>query len=494
MTGAPMIPPSAGTAMADPAALYIAGEWLTQGRETTAVPDPATGREAGRVTHASRADLDRAAEAAAAAFDVWSRLAAFDRSAILRRAGVLLRERAEPIARLMVVEQGKPLAEARAEVAGSADHIDWAAEEGRRLYGRLIPARAPGVMQIARKVPVGAVAGFSPWNFPVSQAVRKIAGALGAGCSIVIKCPEETPYSCVELVRCFADAGVPAGVVNLVFGAPGQISAHLIPHPGIRMISFTGSVPVGRLLGELAARHVKRATLELGGHSPFIVCEDADLDAAVRLAATLKFRNAGQVCAAPSRFYVHEARYDTFVAGLVAAARAIRVGPGFAADVTMGPLANPRRLTAMERFVADATGRGARLECGGTRLGNEGNFFAPTVLTDVPDDAALMVEEPFGPLAPVARFSTLDQAIARANALPFGLAAFAFTGRFATAERLSAELESGMVSINHFGIAAPETPFGGMKDSGLGSEGGIEGMEAFVTTKFTSVLGLGAAA
>lgn len=479
--------------MTDAAPLYIAGEWLNSGRETSAVADPSGGADAGRVTHATLADLDRAAGAAAGAFRAWSRSSAYDRSAILRRAADLLRERATEIAKLMVREQGKPLAEARGEVIGSADHIDWAAEEGRRLYGRMIPARSPGVLQLARKEPIGPVAGFSPWNFPVSQAVRKIAGALGAGCTIVVKCPEETPYSCVELVRCFVDAGVPKGVVNLVFGQPAQISEHLIPHPGIRMISFTGSVPVGQHLGALAAAHVKRATLELGGHSPFIVCEDADVEAAIRLAAGLKFRNAGQVCAAPSRFYVHEARYDAFVVGLVAAAKAIKMGNGFEEGVTMGPLANPRRLTAMERFVADATLRGGKLQCGGRRQGNVGNFFEPTVLTDVPEDAALMVEEPFGPIAPVAAFSSLDRAIEQANALPFGLAAFAFTRSFATAEKLSTDLESGMISINHFGIAAPETPFGGMKASGYGSEGGVEGMEAFVTTKFTSTLGVDAA-
>lgn len=479
--------------MTDVAPLYVAGEWLSQGLESCSVVDPSTGREMGSVAHAGVVDLDRAADAAASAFRTWSRMSAYDRSALLRRAASLLRERVEPIARLMVSEQGKPLAEARGEVIGSADHIDWAAEEGRRLYGRLIPARAPGVVQIARKEPIGPVAGFSPWNFPVSQAVRKIAGALGAGCTIVIKCPEETPYSCVELVRCFVEAGVPSGVVNLVFGQPALISEHLIPHPGIRMISFTGSVPVGKHLGEIAARQVKRAALELGGHSPFIVCEDADLTAAIKLAALLKYRNAGQVCAAPSRFYVHEAHYDGFVAGLTDAAKAIKLGKGFEDGVTMGPLANSRRLAAMERFVDDATGRGAKVLTGGRRRGNEGYFFEPTVMADVPDDAALMVEEPFGPIAPVAAFSSLDHAISKANALPFGLAAFAFTRSFATAEKLSTELESGMISINHFGIAAPETPFGGLKESGLGSEGGSEGIEAFVATKFTSTLGIGAA-
>lgn len=476
--------------MTEQATPLIAGEWITEGRDSAAVLDPATGRDFARVIHASRADLDRAADAAAQAFRSWSRTSAMERSAILRKAAVLLRERAGDIARRMVREQGKPLAEAQGEVVGSADHIDWAAEEGRRLYGRMIPARMPGVLQIARKEPIGAVAGFSPWNFPVSQAVRKIAGALGAGCTIVVKCPEETPFSCVELVRCFVDAGVPKGALSLVFGVPADISGFLIPHDGIRLVSFTGSVPVGKHLGELAARHVKRCTLELGGHSPFIVCEDADVDAAVKLAAGLKFRNAGQVCAAPSRFFVHESRYGDFIDGFVAAAEAIKVGAGFEDGVQMGPLANIRRLEAMEALTADAVDRGARIASGGRKLGNEGYFFAPTVLEDVPEDSRLMTDEPFGPIAPVASFTSLDSAIEKANALPFGLAAFAFTRSFATAEKLNTELESGMISINHFGIAAPETPFGGMKESGYGSEGGVEGMEAFMTTKFTSTLGL----
>lgn len=476
--------------MTDQATPLIAGEWINAGREGSAVLDPATGREFARVLHASREDLDRAADAAAHAFKSWSRTSPMERSAILRKAAALLRERAVDIARLMVREQGKPLAEAQGEVIGSADHIDWAAEEGRRLYGRVIPARVPGVLQIARKEPIGPVAGFSPWNFPVSQAVRKIAGALGAGCTIVVKCPEETPFSCVELVRCFVDAGVPAGTLSLVFGVPADISGFLIPHEGIRMVSFTGSIPVGKHLGEIAARHVKRCTLELGGHSPFIVCEDADISAAIRLAAGLKFRNAGQVCAAPSRFFVHESRYGDFVEGFAAATEAVKVGAGFEDGVQMGPLANVRRLEAMEALTADAVDRGAKLRCGGRRIGNEGYFFAPTVLEDVADDSRLLIDEPFGPIAPVASFLSLDDAIEKANSLPFGLAAFAFTRSFATAEKLNTELQSGMISINHFGIAAPETPFGGMKESGYGSEGGVEGMEAFMTTKFTSTLGL----
>ncbi len=291
-------------------------------------------------------------------------------------------------------------------------------------------------------------------------------------------------------MRCFVDAGVPSGALNLVFGVPADISGFLIPHDGIRLVSFTGSIPVGKHLGEIAARHVKRCMLELGGHSPFIVCEDADVGAAVKLAAGLKFRNAGQVCAAPSRFFVHESRYRDFVEGFVAAAHAVKVGAGFDDGVQMGPLANVRRLEAMEALTADAVERGAKLRAGGRRIGNQGYFFAPTVLEDVADDSRLMTDEPFGPIAPVAPFSSLDSAIEKANALPFGLAAFAFTRSFATAEKLNTELESGMISINHFGIAAPETPFVGMKESGYGSEGGTEGMDAFLTTKFTSTLGL----
>lgn len=466
--------------------LFIAGEWTDGAQARLPVLDPATGAEIGTVAAAGAEDLDRAVDAAAEAFRSWSRLSAFERSGILRRAAELLRGRAEAIGRLMTREQGKPLPEAIGEVMGSADHIDWAAEEGRRMYGRVIPSRAVNVTQIAHRAPLGVVAGFSPWNFPVSQAVRKIAGALGAGCTIVVKCPEETPFSCVELVRCFEDAGVPAGAVNLVYGVPAQISEHLIPAEPVRMVSFTGSIPVGKLLGGIAARHVKRCTLELGGHSPFIVAEDADVDAAVQLAVGLKFRNAGQVCASPSRFFVHEAHYERFVDGMVAGAKALKVGGGFEPGVQMGPLANPRRLEAMEGFVADALARGGRLETGGRRIGNAGWFFEPTVLTGVPEDAALMVEEPFGPVAPIQPFSSLEAAIEKANALPYALAAFAFGRGHATVAQLSRDLEAGMVSINHFGIAAPETPFGGMKESGYGSEGGIEGMEAFTATKFVS--------
>jgi succinate-semialdehyde dehydrogenase/glutarate-semialdehyde dehydrogenase len=473
------------------AKLFIDGVWCEgSGGRSGKVIDPATGEAFASVTHATQADLDRALSAARRAFLEWRLVSPYERSKLLRKAANLLRERAPEIAALMTREQGKPLAEALGETIGSADHIDWYAEEGRRAYGRLIPARAPGVRQIVVKEPVGPVAGFSPWNFPVSQAVRKIAGALAAGCTIIIKCPEETPFSAIELIRCFEDAGIPAGAVNLVFGVPAEISEYLIPAPQIRKISFTGSIPVGKHLGQLAAVHVKRATLELGGHSPFIVCEDADPEEAVRLGLFLKYRNAGQVCAAPSRYYVHERHYKRFVDAFVAGSESLKVGPGTETGVQMGPLANSRRLEAMQAFVADAESRGAKVLAGGKRIGNQGNFFAPTVLVDTPDDARLMVDEPFGPLAPIAPFSSLDDAIARSNSLPYGLAAFAFTRSERTSTLLGEQLESGMVSINHFGIAAPETPFGGVKESGYGSEGGTEGLEAFFQTKFISELGL----
>ncbi|WP_349581232.1 NAD-dependent succinate-semialdehyde dehydrogenase [Sulfitobacter sp. NFXS29] len=470
------------------AQMFIAGEWCDGQNGSAEVVDPATGETVGAVALAGTSDLNLALDAADAAFKVWSLTSAFERSGLLRKAAGLLRERAEEIGRLMVREQGKPLAEAKGEVIGSADHIDWAAEEGRRMYGRVIPARAPNVQQIAYRLPLGVVAGFSPWNFPISQAVRKIAGALGVGCTIIIKCPEETPYSCAELVRCFEDAGIPRGVVNLVYGVPKEVSEYLIPADPVRMVTFTGSIPVGKTLGEIAARYVKRCTLELGGHSPFVVAEDADVDAAVQLAATLKFRNAGQVCAAPSRFYIHDTHYERFLDGFVAASKELKVGSGFEVGVQMGPLANARRLDAMEVFVADAVDRGAKIATGGRRIGNKGNFFEPTVLTDIPEDASLMVDEPFGPIAPVLPFSSLESAIEKANALPYALAAFAFGTSQKTVDQLSKGLEAGMVSINHFGIASPETPFGGMKESGYGSEGGVEGMDAFVTTKFISTL------
>ncbi|RGP37963.1 NAD-dependent succinate-semialdehyde dehydrogenase [Pseudotabrizicola alkalilacus] len=467
--------------------LFIDGHWRDgAGGRRIAVTDPATSEVIGQVAHAETSDLDAALAAAERGFAVWRDTGVFERCRILRRAADLLRERAGPVAEMMTREQGKPLAEARSEVLAGADIIDWFAEEGRRAYGQIIPARVPGVLQMAIRLPVGPVAAFTPWNFPINQAVRKIAAALAAGCSIIVKAPEETPASPAELVRAFADAGVPAGVVNLVFGVPAEISEYLIPHPVIRKISFTGSTPVGKHLAALAGQHMKRVTMELGGHAPVIVCADADLEKAIRLIAGSKLRNAGQVCVSPTRFLVEDAAFDPFLSGFTDALSAARIGNGLEEGVQIGPLANDRRVTALESLVTDAVAKGARLMCGGTRLGNVGNFFPPTVLADVPLSARIMHEEPFGPVAIVNRFTTLDQAIAEANRLPFGLASYAFTRSGDVMHRLGLEIEAGMTTINHLGLGLPEVPFGGVRESGYGTEGGSEAIDAYLITKFVT--------
>ncbi|ARQ58310.1 UNVERIFIED_ORG: succinate-semialdehyde dehydrogenase/glutarate-semialdehyde dehydrogenase [Rhizobium etli] len=466
--------------------LYINGRWRQGSNDDLPVVNPASGEVIGRVSNAGAPDLDEALSAAAAGFEQWRRISAFDRAKLMRESAEILRQRSAAISRIMTLEQGKPLAESKAEAAAAADIIDWFAEETRRAYGRLIPPRASNVRQMAVKEPVGPVAAFSPWNFPLNQAVRKVAAALAAGCSIILKGPEETPASCAELVRAFADAGLPAGVLNLVFGIPADISNHLIPHPVIRKISFTGSTVVGKQLASLAGAHMKRVTMELGGHAPALVFDDADIDLAVRLLAAAKFRNAGQVCVAPTRFLIQQRVFDKFLDGLVKAAEAITVGDGLSDGVTMGPLANARRVGAMEALIADAEMRGAKIATGGKRIGNLGNFFQPTVLTDVPQHARVLSEEPFGPLAIVSAFSDYDSAIAEANRLPYGLAAFAYTTSARTSAGLARDIESGMLSINHHGLALPELPFGGIKDSGYGSEGGAEAMESYFNTKLVT--------
>ncbi|MBV9778115.1 MAG: NAD-dependent succinate-semialdehyde dehydrogenase [Acetobacteraceae bacterium] len=471
--------------------LYIDGAWsaAASGR-THPVVNPATGDVIGKFAWAERADLDRALEAAAKGFDTWKKVSAYERSKIMRKAADLLRERVQTVAEIMTQEQGKTVAEAKAEILNAADTIDWFAEEGRRTYGRVIPARAEGVYQLVIKEPVGPVAAFTPWNFPINQVVRKLSAALAAGCSIIVKAPEETPASPAALIRCFADAGVPAGTVNLVYGVPAEISEYLVPHPLIRKISFTGSTAVGKQLAALAGQHMKRATMELGGHAPAIVFEDADVDAASRLLAASKLRNAGQVCISPTRFLVQEPVFDRFVDTFVANVKKAKVGDGLEAGTTMGPLANPRRITAMETLVGDAVRHGAEVRTGGSRIGNKGNFFEPTVLTNVPRDARIMNEEPFGPVAVISPFRGFDEVVQEANRLPFGLASYAFTRSTRTATAIASSVEAGMMTINHIGLALPEVPFGGVKDSGYGSEGGSEAIEAYLNTKFVTQAGL----
>ncbi len=467
--------------------LHIAGSWreAEHGRSIPVV-NPATEEVIGKVAHASRGDLDEAVAAAATGFATWRAVSAYDRAKVMRRAADLLRGRADEVARLMTLEQGKPLPEARMEVATAADIIDWLAEEARRAYGRVIPGRAPGVTQLVIKEPVGPVAAFTPWNFPINQIVRKLGAALAAGCSIIVKAPEETPASPAALIRCFVDAGVPAGVVGLVFGVPAEISAYLIPHPVIRKVTFTGSTPVGKMLAALAGQHMKRATMELGGHAPVLVFADADVDAAARQMATAKFRNAGQVCVSPTRFLVQETVYDQFVDRFTGLAEQVRVGNGLEEGVTMGPLANERRAPALESLIGDAIRQGAKVRTGGNRVGNKGYFFQPTVVTGVTREMRMMNEEPFGPLAMIMPFDDLDEVVDEANRLPFGLASYAYTRSAATAHAIASRVETGMLTINHLGLALPEVPFGGVKDSGYGSEGGTEAIEAYLNPKFVT--------
>ena len=467
--------------------LRLDDSWAeSQGGRVLDVVNPATGDVLGTVAHAGQPELDRALEATVRGFAAWRRVSAFERSKVLRRAADLLRERVDMIARLMTQEQGKPLAEARMETLAGADIIDWFAEEARRVYGRVIPARGEGVMQLSLREPVGPVAAFTPWNFPINQANRKIAIALAAGCSIIVKGPEETPASCAELVRCYVDAGLPAGALQLVFGTPSEISEYLVPHPTIRKISFTGSTPVGKHLAALAGLHMKRATMELGGHAPAIVFDDADVEAAAKQLAAAKFRNAGQVCVSPTRFLVQEAAYPAFVERFTALAKALKVGDGMADGTQMGPLANPRRVAAMEALIGDAVQQGATVRTGGKRIGNTGNFFEPTVLTEVTPAMRVMNEEPFGPLAAIAPFRGMEDLMEEANRLPFGLASYAFTRSTKSAAAVAAGVEAGMMTINHIGLALPEVPFGGVKDSGTGSEGGTEAIDSYLSIKFVT--------
>jgi succinate-semialdehyde dehydrogenase/glutarate-semialdehyde dehydrogenase len=470
--------------------LLIDGVWCDAASgKTIPVVNPASGEQIGTVAHAERADLDRALEAAQKGFNTWRKVAAFDRYKIMRKAAELMRQRAENIAPLLTMEQGKPVGEAKMEAMAAADLIDWFAEEGRRTYGRTIPARAAGVYQMVIKEPVGPVAAFTPWNFPLNQVVRKLSAAVATGCSIIVKAPEETPASPAELIRCFVDAGVPAGVVNLVYGVPAEISSYLIAHPVIRKITFTGSTAVGKQLAAMAGQYMKRSTMELGGHAPVIVFDDADIDAASKMLAAAKFRNAGQVCVSPTRFLVQEKVYDSFVQQFVESTAKVKVGNGLEQGTTMGPLANTRRVRAIETFVDDALKSGAERKAGGSRIGEKGNFFQPTVLTHVPKTARAMNEEPFGPMVMINPFSSFDEAVNEANRLPYGLAAYAFTRSAKTANALAAEVETGMMTINHFGLALPEVPFGGVKDSGYGTEGGADALEPYLVSKFVTQSG-----
>ena len=469
--------------------LYIAGERRkADNRSTLPVINPSTGLEIGRLPVASDDDLNAALDAAARGYEKWRNLSPLDRSRVLRGAAALLRERSKEIGRIMTLEQGKPLAEAVGEIQATAEILEWTAEEGRRVYGRVIPSRAPNVRQFVLRQPIGPVAAFTPWNFPALTPARKLAGALGAGCSIIIKPSEETPGTALALVEALVEAGLPDDVVGVVFGDPAHISETLIASPLIRKISFTGSIPVGKHLAKLAADGMKAATLELGGHAPVIITEHANVKQAVTRSVGWKFRNAGQVCVSPTRFLVHERVYDEFVAEFVRETESLRIGDGLDETTQMATLANERRRESIGGFVQDAVDCGATLKTGGTSLDRAGFFYAPTVLTDIPSKARILHDEPFGPVAAIAKVPDLETAITEANRLPYGLASYAFTQDLAESITLSNRVEAGMLGINHFAIALAEMPFGGIKESGYGSEGGVEGLEAYTVTKTVTMV------
>lgn len=463
--------------------MYIDGEWLdATGRQSQPLVNPANGAPIGVLPHATAADLDRALESARKGFLLWRATPAQERAMVLRRAADWLRKHGEAIARIATTEQGKPLAETRVEVNMAADCLEWYGEEGRRAYGRVLP-RPPGSRTLVVQEPIGPVAAFAPWNFPLGNPARKLGAAIGAGCSVILKPPEEAPASAIMVARALIEGGLPVGVMNIVFGVPDMVSRHLLASPVIRKVSFTGSTVVGKHLMGLAAERGIRTTMELGGHAPVLVFDDADVELALNLMVASKYRNAGQVCVAPTRFYIQQGVYTRFVDEFVRRAAALQVGDGLDPATRMGPMSQPRRLDAMAALVADARQCGARVLTGGERIERRGNFFQPTVLSEVPLSARVMSEEPFGPLAVMSPFKTFDEVIAQANRLPYGLAAYAFTNSAKQVTLVGDLLEAGMIGINTTMIGSVDAPFGGVKESGHGSENAIEGLQACLVTK-----------
>ena len=463
--------------------LLINGEW----RERPGMPvrNPSTGEILGTVPHATAADLADAVVAAQRAFAVWRNTSPAKRGEVLLRAAALLRERMDVIVESMVLENGKLVRDAQAEVTRAISMFEWDAGEARRTYGRVIPSE-PGMRHIVLREPIGVVAAFTPWNAPLGSPVRKVSPALAAGCTVILKAAEETPACAIHLAQALIEAGLPAGALNLVFGNPAEISETLIPNPAVRLVAFTGSTVVGKRLTALAGAHMKPVIMELGGHGPVIVCEDADPVAVAEGTVPAKIRNAGQLCVAVTRFFIAEKHYEQFAAELARRASALRVGDPFDPAIDMGPMANPRRVEHISALIDDALARGATLLAGGTRIDGPGYFLPFTVLGDVPDEARAMHEEPFGPLLLLQRFKTVDEAIAKANALSAGLNAYVFTDSARLINRFMNEIETGYLSVNYFGSSVAETPFGGVKDSGMAREGGVEGLEHYTIVKTVS--------
>lgn len=470
--------------------MLIGGEWIADGEDgAMPVANPANEEVLGQCPKVSKSQLDAALAAADAAFPIWAATPAIERYRIIRRAADLLRERAEEIGRIVTLEMGKPHVQAKGETVGAADLIDFLAEEAKRQGGRLVPVRSHSLLeQRVTQEPVGPSILLTPWNFPINLPAKKLAGALSAGCSCILKPAETTPASAQALVECFTDAGMPAGVINLVYGDPGMISEHLIASPVTRKVSFTGSTAVGKHLGQLAAKDVKRFTAELGGHAPVVIGESADFERTIAACVGTKFRNAGQVCVSPTRFLVARAMYDRFVAEFAARSKEIEVGDASVdEDVTMGPLAHAGRVTAMQDLMASLGGEKGEIVAGGSVIQRPGHFFEPTVVAAPSSDSRLMNEEPFGPVAGIVPFDDIEEAVKIANSLRYGLAAYAFTANLDESHFLGRSLRAGMVAINHFGVGSPETPFGGTGDSGFGSESGVEGYLGYTETKLVTV-------
>lgn len=462
--------------------LFVAGAWRAgQGRAERPVYNPATADVIGALPIASAADLDEALAAAECGWPAWRGKTPDERAALMHKAAALMRERIEPIATALTLEQGKPLDHARGEVLSSAALFDYFAEQGKRIDGRVVQ-RPSGQRAMVLHQPVGPVAAFSPWNFPINLMSQKIAPALAAGCVVIAKPPEEAPASTAAVIRCLVDAGLPGNVVQLVYGDPDMISRRLLGSPVIRKVSFTGSIGVGKHLMRLAADNVQRITMELGGHAPVLVFDDCELESTLDKVVAQKFRNAGQICISPTRIYVQERIYEQFVKGFAARAARIKVGDGLDPGTQMGPLANARRIPALEQMIADATAKGARVVAGGS-AGDRGYFFQPTVLADVPLEATAMSQEPFGPLALIRPFALEEEALTQANRLPYGLASYVFTENGRRINRVVDAIESGIVGVNTFAVAATDMPFGGIKESGVGSESGPEGLDAYLAIK-----------
>jgi succinate-semialdehyde dehydrogenase / glutarate-semialdehyde dehydrogenase len=464
--------------------LLIGGHSISGGgRDVIPVVNPATEEVVALVTAASNQDIADALDASEKAFASWRTTTPYQRAGLLKRVAEMIRDDAEALARILTIDQGKTLKESRIEIAVTADSIEWVAEECKRTYGQIVPSREEGLKLLVDYEPIGPVAAFSPWNFPAFNPGRKIATAVAAGCSVISKPSEETPRCTLALARIFAAAGAPKGLVNVVLGDPPAIARQLLRSPVIRKVAFTGSVKVGKELTVMAAETLKHVTMELGGHAPVIVFDDVDIDAVAEATATGRFRNAGQVCVSPSRFFVHQSVYTRFVNSFAKKASSLVVGDGLDERTGMGPLASARRVDAMEKLVDDAVGKGARVLTGGTRVGNRGFFFAPTVLSEVPANAHVMTDEIFGPIAPIVPFDDEDEVISRANELPLGLASYVYTSSGARGQRVVSQIEAGSVALNNTVVALPELPFGGVKDSGLGREAGQDGIREHLIKK-----------